>query len=917
MAQNTFPAFTNMIPTVEDIQLIVDSLRQEDRYRITKDGIFTSGIVNDKDDYLSAGTNTNSLKIKPFIAYTSNGNRIEVSDTWDNLYAQGNVINVTNRNLVSQYENIPVWYSYINSYENLTSADTTQTLTLATLGRGSILHGIKLRVNSLFGTTDSAQTSNIYISIGINGEPEKFLPQTNISQSNLSTDLSVMNLMYSLDDENTTDIIITYTSDSANLNTLTNGSLSINLCIANLTGFDNEELYTTTGGYQLNNTLVGSWQPSTTYHIVVRYTEDKSNYRQLNYTTIDGTTISTTSEPTRVTTNYNFFALRKTGTTIDYTTLDDVKLGEIITDTNGDINTIRINGTNINGDPYTDYLTIPGYRFVENINASQIGNQDVTNEQFSYLNSLTSNVQNQLNSKAGLAIDNVLTGTNTFTTQINGSIDEVDGFHAFATPTSNSILVLDENGKIPADAVSESTFSSIGNFYTVSSGITTDGKASYLIPNDSLNGVILTASQENPLVFNYPDGAVEKITSSKEITGLSADGLYYLIKEQNGNYIFLPTDGGTTACVPIVSTGNTFNFNGGQGVVAGSYNNSSAYQAFDGTLNTGTLMGKVTYRNYNNIETITYTPNNIPTSLQVTFPQPINPTAFAASFRKNTLDITPKVWQFEGSNDGITWTQLYSASNATWNENEIQTFNISTEYSFTKFRIIFNISENTINNYRLGEQQSHTLTMNAYCYYFQIYTTLESKGNIVEGYKQPENMTIGSYFLDISKKPYKGYKCTDVNTFVQTNYVKLGFIDVVGIHDVNPIITCYPFCYNTFSISDELPIYLNGDIQFNHNLGVKPNIVNIEYVYIKDSSDESDEDDDTGYSYGECTNNLYVSDVIGLTSVNDYTNKTITRLTLHVGSTTSKLYVRNKLTGVVTETDPENWKAIIYCSRGW
>lgn len=40
MAQNTFPAFTEMVPTVQDLQLIVDSLRQEDRSRTTHDGIF-------------------------------------------------------------------------------------------------------------------------------------------------------------------------------------------------------------------------------------------------------------------------------------------------------------------------------------------------------------------------------------------------------------------------------------------------------------------------------------------------------------------------------------------------------------------------------------------------------------------------------------------------------------------------------------------------------------------------------------------------------------------------------------------------------------------------------------------------------------------------------------------------------------
>jgi hypothetical protein len=150
---------------------------------------------------------------------------------------------------------------------------------------------------------------------------------------------------------------------------LTSGGITINLCIANLSGFDNAELSYTNGGYQLNNSSIGSWQANTTYHIVARYKESLSNYRQLNYTTIDGTNISTTSEPTRVTTDYAFFALRKTGSIIDYTTNDDVKLGEVTTDSSGNISSIDINGFNRSGDAFTEYLTLPGYRFVENIDA--------------------------------------------------------------------------------------------------------------------------------------------------------------------------------------------------------------------------------------------------------------------------------------------------------------------------------------------------------------------------------------------------------------------------------------------------------------------------------------------------------------------------------------------------------------------
>ena len=919
MAQNTFPAFTDMIPDVEDIQLIMDSLRQEDRYRTTKDGIFNPGIVNEEDSYLQLGSSENSLKIKPFIAYTANGNRIEVSSTWDNLYAQGSVIHVTNANLVSEYENIPVWYSYTKNYEifqNLEN-ENSYSFVLATLGKGSILHGIKLRTNALFGMLDA--TPNVWVSIGTQSEPDKFLPETLVSENNLPTDISAMNLLYSIDDSSLTNIIITFRCDSVFLNQLTNGSLTANLCIANLSGFDNSELTETVGGFQLNNNAVGSWQPSTTYHIVARYEETPSNYRQLNYTTLDGTTITTVSEPTRFTTNYGFYALRKTGSIIDYTTIDDIKLGELVTDTLGNINRLYINGKNNSGDDYTQYLTIPGYRFKDGINASQIGLGNVTNEQFSYLSTLTNNVQSQLNGKANLDADNTFTGINTFEQQIKGSVDKVNGFTAYATPTENCLLVLDENAKIPGEAISESTIASIGNFYTVSNGVTTNGRSSFLQANGT-TGVVVKASTDNPLVLNYPDGSVEKFTSDINVTGLASSGYYYLVKEKNGNFQFLPTSGGTAAMIPLVSSGNSFYFNGGTGTVKKSYLNSdgTTYKAFDGTINDGAYLGQIVYKNYNNIETTGYTPSE--TYLQVTFPTAITPTGFAACFRKNHYDVTPKAWIFEATNDDpssqtANWTQLYQvvASNpSTWNEGEIKTFAIGNVGSFTSFRFLLEVNGTTLNNYMQGEETDvDGVTMPINCYYLQIYATntdTSVKGNIIEGYVQPTGMSMGSYFLDISKKPYTGYKCVGNDQFEKIDFVKLGFIDLIDYGGLNPQLNCYPFCYNTFSISNEQTISLNTPIYFNHNLGIIPNIINVKFKCLVANN---------GYSVGDYIDNIYMVDSTGTTSIKDVILSTVTSIKLWPGNTSSTLYVKNKNSGILGTVSNGNWSAIVYCSRGW
>lgn len=917
MAQNTFPAFTDMIPTVEDIQLIVDSLRQEDRYRTTKDGIFTPGIVSAHSEYLQKGSSLdgNSLKIKPFIAYTANGDRIEVSSTWDYLYPQGTVIPVSDVNRVSEYIDIPVWYPYSISFSNLTSETLTEQIKIIELGKGSILHGIKVRANVAF--TDN-YNSNIYLSIGTETEPEKFLPPTNISDSTFS-DINVMNLMYSLSDTNTTPIIVTFTSDSGNLNTLTNGNVLINFCIANLSGFDNSELTYTNGGYEISNNMVGSWQPSTIYHIVVRYKEDASKPKQLKYTTIDGTEITTTSEYTRYTTSYGFYALRKSGSEIDSTTINDVKLGEVVTDVAGNINKIYINGKNSSGDDYTQYLTIPGYRFVDGINANQIGDGTVSNKQFSYLNTLTDNVQSQLNNKATLTIDNTLTGINTFTQQIVGSIDKVNGFTAYATPTENSLLVLDENAKIPAEAISESTIASIGNFYTVSNGITNNGRASFLVA-DGTTGVVVKASQDNPLVLNYPDGSVEKFTSDINVTGLAASGYYYLVKEKDGNFQFLPTSGGTAAMIPVVTSGYSFYFNGSYGSVKKSYLNSdgTTYKAFDGTLSDGASLGQVVYKNYNNEETTGYVPDE--TYIEVTFPTAIAATGFALCFRKNQSDVTPKAWRLIATNDDptsetATWSNLYTVTAqypSSWNEGQIYTFSLTNTNSYTTYRIIFEVNETTVWNYMVGEEtDADGLTMPINCYYFQIYATntdTSVKGNIVEGYVKPTGMSMGSYFLDISKKPYTGYKCIGNDQFEKVNYVKLGFIDLIDYGGTNPQLNCYPFSYNTFSISEAQNVILNTPINFNHNLGVIPNIIDVKFVCLVANN---------GYSVGDYTSNIYSKESGDIIGIRECMDTTVTKTTLRPGYLGASLYVRNRTNGTLSEINANQWAAIIYCSRGW
>ena len=909
MAENIYPKFTDMIPTVEDIQLIVDSLREQDRNQITRDGIFTPGIVNEQSDYLSAGTNTNSLRIKPFVAYTAKGNRIEVNSEWDNLYPIESTITISDDNIVNKNINIPVW-SATNTieYSTLNEPSITQSIQVLKLGRGSILHGIKLKINTLFSVENT--NPDIFVSIGTQAEEDKFLPKTLVSNNTTNTDISIMNLMYSMDDE--TDVYITFTSETVNLNTLTNGSLNLNFCVADLTDSSSSS---TVSLAELQNIEVKTWQASTLYHIVARYDETLSDYRSLKYTTIDGTTITTNSEPTRVTTNYKLFALRKTGSVIDNSTLDDVKLGEVITDASGNIVSININGKNTQGVDYTQYLTLPGYRYINNINAEQIGDGSVSNTQFSYLNTLTSNVQSQLSSKASLRGDNNFTGQNTFTNQIIGSIDKVNGFSAEATPTANSLLVLDNNGKVPASAISESTFGSIGNIYTISSGKTTDGRADFLSPSTDNTSIIISASETEPLVINYADGTSETFTEDQSINEIVTDGNYYIVKEKQGNFVALPISGGTKAVIPDLSSDN-FTYEGNSGKVFKSYNNDgTAYKAFDGTVTTGTQLGWLQYINHPLLGTQTsYSAS--PTEIVVNFPEKVIPKAMAACFRMQENEATPRVWYFEGTNDtytgseSVTWNQLFiePRNNESWNIGQIKTIktNSMEPTGYKTFRISFLLNDVSINNPMAGETTTG-ITLPINCYYFQIYTNVDNtnSNNIVEGYVKPSNMNVGSYFLDISKKPYKGYKSIGNNEFSEIQFAKLGFVEI----ETNfTSITCYSFGYNNFTISDPIEVEKHTQIQFYHNLGIIPNIVNIKFVCLSANN---------GYAVGDTIDNIYASDSEGLTTIKDSLETTFNYISVLPGTNSSNLYVKHKTTGSLEEISDSQWAAIIYCARGW
>ena len=341
-------------------------------------------------------------------------------------------------------------------------------------------------------------------------------------------------------------------------------------------------------------------------------------------------------------------------------------------------------------------------------------------------------------------------------------------------------------------------------------------------------------------------------------------------------------------------------------------------------------MGEITYFNYyqsifNYLHYTTYFPSSGSTYLLIHFPTAIKPNGFSACFRKEYYDVTPKSWSFQATNDDYNsetavWTTLAFSSNSTWDINQIRTFTIQSTDSYKNFRFTFEVNGNTIHNYMEGESTPTSgVDMPINCYYFQIYSDVENtnKGNIVEGYVRPTNLNIGSYFLDISKKPFVGYKCIGNNEYQQVDFVKLGFVNITGLSDSidnNTEITCYSYCYNTFTISDQTLLAKSSPITFNHNLGLIPNIVNVKYICLEANN---------GYNVGDSVDNIYSVDEDSdesdevpfiISSVNDTLSSNDRTLTLRPGST---LYVRNKMTNKFSIVENGKWAVIIYCSRGW
>lgn len=373
MSKTTYPVFGEMLPTSEDIQLIVDSFKEEDRKRLTADGIFNPGIVNEISNYLQEGTQKNTLKILPFIGYTKSGNRIEVEGTWDYLMPQknGKIILDETLNLVSRTKDVPFWVHYSKNYTNFTeAAGQSFSILIDLLKPGSILQGIKMKHTQAF-----LGAGDVFVSIGV-GEPvktkeelesnqilnaNKFTPDFEISSEPLNEYIETSNIVYSEYNNAYIPVYATFNCTLNSLNNLTSGSLNISLCVTEVSNVEYEKIEFDKGGIHLSN-ATGYWEPNTTYYVVARYKTKDTDERSINITN-DEIDLQTTPFNARQTDDFEFYALRRTGSIVDPLTDDDIKLGKVVSDNQSNI-LIYINEYDETSKTFcTDYLGFPNIRF--------------------------------------------------------------------------------------------------------------------------------------------------------------------------------------------------------------------------------------------------------------------------------------------------------------------------------------------------------------------------------------------------------------------------------------------------------------------------------------------------------------------------------------------------------------------------
>ena len=117
-----------------------------------------------------------------------------------------------------------LWSKYTVPYTSLSTAATTNSITLFSLPAAGIIHGVKIKHSTAFsGGSISAYT----VSVGISGTLAKYATAYNVFQAVANDTFQLSNTLGSENHASATNILITATSTGANLNAATAGSVDI------------------------------------------------------------------------------------------------------------------------------------------------------------------------------------------------------------------------------------------------------------------------------------------------------------------------------------------------------------------------------------------------------------------------------------------------------------------------------------------------------------------------------------------------------------------------------------------------------------------------------------------------------------------------------------------------------------------
>ncbi len=313
-----------------------------------------------------------------------------------------------------------------------------------------------------------------------------------------------------------------------------------------------------------------------------------------------------------------------------------------------------------------------------------------------------------------------------------------------------------------------------------------------------------------PMLTTYPNGFQENLTSLQNISDITDDGLYKILKKPNSD-AFLVKLGyiSSETSIPAMTSNSMDGY-----IASASTESQPAYQAFNG-LN----------RLDNDSDYWSALVSGFSKTLGIQLPEARIMQKYAITTRNTSsgsYHCTPNSWTFEGSNDGSTWTVL-DTQTGQFSTNPVNTrleFDSGNATSYQYYRL--SISSGNEGDYIIiGE--------------FELYEYFAG-GNITESITAPVSPANGDYWLNIGVKPLKSYKYNG-SDWIETQFVKLGEVTKTSGTLGTPVSYAFNGYYDSkwFSVSTSNSYYkyfnVGCDVQLDLYVSTSSSGTNKQRVY--------------------------------------------------------------------------------------